>query len=312
MFGLSLHILSPNSMLLCWYNLLVMRFPQVVVPQHRARQDFPYEGRLFGWCLRIALLSRIQVVPDASWKFQVCPAEAFNPNSLAFRRIEFVGAEFWDTQPWTFFFQDSNLSLSTFFSTSRWGCSSHHQLVDISNDSRECICFQTCNHDTRDDVDNHATIFFILSTVDKEFSALVVGLAFRLFKLFPSVCVFHFRYRRGCLLLDENFLRISTSFHVLLTVSPVARVCRMLHASLLEQGSIGFRWKHSSVLPLGVRIFRPFLLLLAFAQTSARKFTIQLWIPSGQGITDANPSGDDSELSYHLSTSPNTQTHRQS
>ena len=35
--------------------------------------------------------------------FQVCPAEAFNPNSLAFRRIEFYGAEFWDTQPWTFF-----------------------------------------------------------------------------------------------------------------------------------------------------------------------------------------------------------------
>ena len=60
-------------------------------------------------------------------------------------------------------------------------------------------------------------------------------------------------------------------------------------------------------LPLNVRIFRPFLLLRAFAQTSARKFTIQLWIPSGQGITDANPSGDDSELSYHLSTSPNTQ-----
>ena len=52
--------------------------------------------------------------------------------------------------------------------------------------------FQTCNHDTRDDVDNHTTIFFILPLIDKEFRALVTGLAFRLFELFKSVCVFTF------------------------------------------------------------------------------------------------------------------------
>ena len=53
-FGLSLHIFSPNPMLLCWYNLLVMRFPQVVVPQKQARKDFAHEDHLFGYCLQIA------------------------------------------------------------------------------------------------------------------------------------------------------------------------------------------------------------------------------------------------------------------
>ena len=76
-------------------------------------------------------------------------------------------------------------------STSRW-VSSYHRLVDICKDSHECICFQTCNHDIRNDVDKHTTIFFILPTSDKGFSALVARLAFRLFKLFTSVCFFSF------------------------------------------------------------------------------------------------------------------------
>ena len=38
------------------------------------------------------------------WEFQVCPAQAFNPNSSTFRRIEFIGSESSDTQPWTLFF----------------------------------------------------------------------------------------------------------------------------------------------------------------------------------------------------------------
>ena len=58
------------------------------------------------------------------------------------------------------------------------------------NDGHECI--QTSNHDTRDDVDNHTTIFFILPAIDKEFLAQVTGLAFRQYKLFTSVCVFTF------------------------------------------------------------------------------------------------------------------------
>ena len=31
-------------MLPCWYNLLVVRFPQVVVPQHWTRKDVAHEG----------------------------------------------------------------------------------------------------------------------------------------------------------------------------------------------------------------------------------------------------------------------------
>ena len=54
-FGLSLHIFSPNSTLLCWYNLLVVKFPQVVVRQRRARKDFAHDVHRFGWCLQIAL-----------------------------------------------------------------------------------------------------------------------------------------------------------------------------------------------------------------------------------------------------------------
>ena len=43
--------------------------------------------------------------------------------------------------------------------------------MDESNDSHECICFQTCDHDTRDDADNHTTRFFKLPTITKEFSS---------------------------------------------------------------------------------------------------------------------------------------------
>ena len=59
---------------------------------------------------------------------------------------------------------------------------------------------------------------YFSSNIDKGFSALVEGLAFGLSKLFrqsvssPSVL-------KSMLALGENFLRISTSFHVVLTVS---------------------------------------------------------------------------------------------
>ena len=51
MFGLSLHIFSPNSTLLCWCNLLVVRLLQVVVPPNWARKDFAHEVHLFGYHL---------------------------------------------------------------------------------------------------------------------------------------------------------------------------------------------------------------------------------------------------------------------
>ena len=115
-----------------------------------------------------------------------------------------------------FFFQSSNCSLSTFFSTSRWSCS-YHQFVDISNDSYECICFQNCNHDTRDDVDDHTTIFFILLEIDKGFLALVARLAFGLFKLFRQ-SVSSLSVLKRMLAQGENFMRVSTSFHIVLTI----------------------------------------------------------------------------------------------
>ena len=108
------------------------------------------------------------------------------------------------------------------------------------NDSHDCICFQTCNHDTRDDVDNHTTIFFILPTI---------------FKLFPSVCVYHSRYWRGCLLLDANFLRKTTSF-----------VWRNLQTSLPEQDPIVFTLKTFFSLPPSERFVRPTHLFRAFKQ----------------------------------------------
>ena len=53
MFGLSLRIFSPNSTLLCWYNLLVVRIRQVVVPSNWARKDVTHEVHLFGYTSRL-------------------------------------------------------------------------------------------------------------------------------------------------------------------------------------------------------------------------------------------------------------------
>ena len=96
----------------------------------------------------------------------VCPTEAFNPSSPAIRAIEFVGSEFWDTQPWTLFSLRTAAapSVPSFFDLALT-LLLHHQHVDASNECHKCIRFQTCNHDTRDDADNHVTIFFIFTSV---------------------------------------------------------------------------------------------------------------------------------------------------
>ena len=150
-------------------------------------------------------------------------------------------------------------------------------------------------------------MFFILPTIDKEFSALVTGRAFRLFKIFPSVCVFHFRYCRGCLLPDENFLRISTSFHVILTVSrgmPVTKTASVLFLKKIQLSSAENILQSSTQ----CKIFS----LFSFCYEPLRKLLLGKSLSTseilfGQGVTDASPSGDNSELSCHLSTSPNTQ-----
>ena len=201
-----MHIFSPNSTLLCWYNLLVVRFPQVVVPPNWARKDFARAVRPFWMMPQDCLfLHRIQFCIECILRISDVSRRSVQSQLLAVRRIEFIGSELRDTQPVTFFSHNSNCSMSTFFSTSRWSCS-YHQLVDIGNDSHVCICFQTCNHDTRDDVDNHTTILFILPAIDKEFSALVAGLAFRLFKLLRQSVSFTFGTEEDACSRWEEFL----------------------------------------------------------------------------------------------------------
>ena len=198
-----------------------------VPSQNWARKDVAHEVHLFGQCLQIALFfPEFDFVPGASWEFQVCPAEAFNSNSLAFRRIEFIGSEFWDTQHnlgRLFSFRISNWSWSTFFSTSRW-VFFHRQHVERSNDSHERNCFHTCNHDTLDDIDNDRRSFSSCPQWQGIF-CLVAGLPFRLFKLFMSVCLFTFGTEEyACS--GWEFFCVSPLHPTLSSRSPAACVCR--------------------------------------------------------------------------------------
>ena len=119
------------------------------------------------------------------------------------------------------FFLSEKQQMSTFFSTSCW-VSSHHQHVETGNDSHICICSRlvTTTHGMMSIV---TQCFFILPAIDKDFGASVARLAFRLHKLFrqsvPSLSVL-----KSMLALGENFLRLSTSSHVVLTVSRGTRV----------------------------------------------------------------------------------------
>ena len=113
------------------------------------------------------LFPEFNFVPGASWEFLVChrsvQSQFFN---FPQNRIH-----------WIWVLRYTTLTFSFRIATAPWVPSSrpraeitfHRQHVEIGNDSLECICFQTCNHDTRDDVDNHTTIFFILPTIDKDF-----------------------------------------------------------------------------------------------------------------------------------------------
>ena len=202
--------------------------------------------------------------------FTRCPTGVFNPNSLAFRRIE---SEFWDTQPfclrrvaapWVSSFLDLALS---FFS---------HQYVEIGNYSNECICFQTCNHDTRVDTDNHTTIFFILLHRQWIFcpsrrTDLQTVWAFHV-SLF-----LHFRYWRGSLLLTRS----SCVDHFFLR-SPVTYACRKLRESVVEQNVIFFN------VPLGGRF-----LSMSFSRDS----TLGNFVDQ---ISNLTPSEISSVLSSYL------------
>ena len=177
-----------------------------------------------------------------------------------------------------FFHQNSNCSLNTFFSRPRAGFTSHHHHVDIGIECHKCICFQTCNHDTRDDADNHTTIFFILPSRDKGLKTLVARLAFRLFELsrqsVPSLSVL-----KRMLALGETSLRLP----LLSTKSNGVPWHACVENYNLEQDPIVFRGKRFSSLRLGERILPLSLChdstlerFFAIEQTSVRKFTIHL------------------------------------
>ena len=186
-----------------------------------------------------------QVYPE---NFQVCPAEAFNPIlqlSIEQNSLD-LSCEIKKTLG--FHLRIATAPWVPSSSTSRWGCS-YHQLVGIGND----------------DVDNHTPIFFILAAIDKDFLLWVAEMALRLFKLFPSVCVFHFRYWKRGLRLDENYLRLSTSFHGVLTVSRGMRVQKTTSVSSLTRPNC-LPPKIFFSLPIGVRVFRPLVLSRLYAR----------------------------------------------
>ena len=197
MFGLNLHIFSTNSMLLCWYNLLVVTFPQVVVPPNWARKDFAHEVRLFGECLRVAFflhpiqfgtrcILRISGVSRRSVQSQF-------PNSPNFPQ---------NRTHWTWLLRYTTLDVFFFFSKKQMileylflDLSLRLRTINLSS-TQEAIAmnasvsrFATTTHGMMSMITRR---FFILPTIDKEISALIARLAFRLFKLFVSLFLHFF------------------------------------------------------------------------------------------------------------------------
>ena len=166
------HFFRTNSTLLCCHNLLVTRFPQVFIPQNRAAKDFAHEVRLFGIMPpNCPFLSRIlvsyQMHPENFWcvppkRSIPIPHLSVEQNSLD------LSLEKHNLGP-LFFLSQQQLCLEyLLFSTPRWGYFSSACRKKATNATNAPVS-QTCNHDTRDDADNYMTIFFILSTIDKEF-----------------------------------------------------------------------------------------------------------------------------------------------
>ena len=232
-----------------------------VPSQNWARKDVAHEVHLFGQCLQIALFfPEFDFVPGASWEFQVCPAEAFNPNSLAFRRIELIGSEFWDTQPWTFF--------SFRIATDPWVPSFRPRAgfsLTISMSKQATMAMNasvtrllTTTHGMTDDL-------FHLAHNRQGFFALVAGLAFRLFKLFTWVCLFTFG--------TEEYACSGWEFLASLHFIPRCPHGLPRHACVEKTTSVS-SWTRPNCLPLktffslslGVRVFRPFVLSRLYAR----------------------------------------------
>ena len=100
---------------------------------------------------------------------RACPAEAFNLVCPPLREYTSLDLNFEVHNLEPFFLSESQLLLEhSHFATSCW-VSPHHQHVDTGNYCHKSTCFQTCNYDTREDADNHTTMFYILHLIDKEF-----------------------------------------------------------------------------------------------------------------------------------------------
>ena len=126
----------------------------------------------------------------------MCPAEEFNPNSSTFRGIRFIGSE----------------SLISPFSMSKKATIAMNASVSI---------LATTTHGMMSVITRR--YFSSCPAIDGEIFVSVARLAFRLFKLFRQ-SVSSLSVLKSMLALGENFLRISTSFHVVLTVSRGMRV----------------------------------------------------------------------------------------
>ena len=93
-FGFELAYFLAQFQLHCWCILLDVRFPQVfLVKTGRARISLMFT--LLDNSFRLPFsFPNFSFVPGASSELQVCPAEAFNPNSSTLCGLEFIGSEF--------------------------------------------------------------------------------------------------------------------------------------------------------------------------------------------------------------------------
>ena len=110
----------------------------------------------------------LNFVPSASWDFCSVSRRSVQsrlPNFPQNRLLWIWIFEIHNLGP--FSFQNRNCSLNTL---SCW-VSPHQQHVHTHNYCHGCTCFQTCDYDTREDVNSYTTLFCILRPWKKNFSS---------------------------------------------------------------------------------------------------------------------------------------------
>ena len=226
---------------------------------------FTFLGNASSWPFSFPNLN---FVPSASWEFYCVSRRSVQSRLPSFPQNRLpldLNFEIRNLGP---FLSESQLLLEySHFSISGW-VSPHHQHVDTGNYWHRCTCFQTCNYDTREDADIHTTMFYILPPHRQGISALVAGLASRLFDRLSSVCPFPVGTEKDACSSPFRLRSLSTAGSRLDTpvfFTPSADVsrfpegceCRKLQESPFEQDSFAFIWKHSPVFRF-VKEFCPF------------------------------------------------------